>query len=448
MRSLRILVVGLAACLSIGSFHGLRAAPGAGTSDGAVGERFDVEVRADRSYGVIPFEVAFRVQITDGMDTIEGVSWDFESDGVLDATGPTPLHVFEDPIDYVITADIITTNHGTLTRTTSVSGHSALMTLNFDDGHESVYQRALPLLESKGITATAYIVPSWIGETWYMRWSEVLALQEAGWDIGSHSMTHPWLTEVDDSTLHYELAQSKLELQSRGFAAEHFALPYNDYDDRVMDAVELYYESARIGDGLNPGVEEADAYGLFSYTSLSWRAFSFYRAHIDSAIANRGWYILNNHKVVTDCMQAIWCIDVQMLEAVIDYAIQNRVKIVKLSEALGEGLDATSGVVHDAPTGAPAPISIDFTGGQLTSVQPEVEIRYTTSLPGHVEIVVYDPLGRRVRTLVDAAQDCGTHSAFWGGVNQDGVPVASGIYFCAFKAGNRFGGMRRIAVIR
>jgi peptidoglycan/xylan/chitin deacetylase (PgdA/CDA1 family) len=424
------------------------APPSPGGGDGTIGEGFDIEIRATAAYGVVPFEATFWVQITEGIDAIEGVNWDFESDGLVDATGLTSSHTFTDPIDHTVTADIVTANHGTLIRTMVIPCHSALMTLNFDDGHESVYDVALPLLQSKGLVATAYIVPTWIGQMWYMQWSGVQALQDAGWDIGSHSMTHPVLPDVDDSTLHYELSQSKLELQSRGLAATHFALPYNAYDQRVIDAVRLYYQSARVGDGLNPRVEQADLYELFSHVSLSWRPFSTYKAHIDSAIAARGWYILNNHIVVHDCFDAAWCIDTQMLEDVINYALQNRVKIVSLGEALAGGLDNTAGIGFDISEEGLPPIGIGFSGGQLGPAKSDVEIEYSLSVPTHVEIGVYDARGRRVYTLADAFQAAGRHTLFWTGVNRHGTPVASGVYFCAFEAGEVFAGSRRIVVVR
>jgi peptidoglycan/xylan/chitin deacetylase (PgdA/CDA1 family) len=448
MKTLCFCAAILVVCLALAPSHVYPDSLGPGRSDGAIGEGFDVEIRANPEYGIVPFEVTFRVQITEGVDTVEEVYWDFESDGTIDAAGPTSSHTYTEAIDYTVKADIVTANNGTLIRTISISGYSALMTLNFDDGHESVYEVALPLLESKGLVATAYVVPTWIGQMWYMEWSGVQALQDAGWDIGSHSLTHPVLPDVDDSTLNYELNQSRIELQSRGLAAVHFGLPYNAHDQRVIDAVKLYYESARIGDGLNPRVEQADLYELFSYVSLSWRAFSFYRAHIDSAIAVGGWYILNNHIVVNNCFDSVWCIDTQMLEDVIDYALQNRVKIVSLGEALERGLDNTAGVAFDVPEDAPRAMSIDFVGGHLGAGQPVVDIDYSTSVPAHIDIGVYDTRGRRVCTLVDAFQAAGKHSVSWTGMNRYGTPVASGVYFCAFEAGETFGGSRRVVVVR
>lgn len=42
---------------------------------------------------------------------------------------------------------------------------------------------------------------------------------------------------------------------------------------------------------------------------------------------------------------------------------------------------------------------------------------------------IIDLLGRRVRTLLDEAAASGAHQIFWDGRNDDGAPVASGVYF-------------------
>jgi flagellar hook assembly protein FlgD len=53
-----------------------------------------------------------------------------------------------------------------------------------------------------------------------------------------------------------------------------------------------------------------------------------------------------------------------------------------------------------------------------------------------VEVVVYDILGRRVRTLVDDKRSAGVHEVQWNGLNELGQPVASGMYIAQMTAGN------------
>ncbi len=56
-------------------------------------------------------------------------------------------------------------------------------------------------------------------------------------------------------------------------------------------------------------------------------------------------------------------------------------------------------------------------------------IRYTLERDADVQLRVYDVLGRTVATLVDDTQQLGVHEANWDGTNENGEPVASGLYF-------------------
>jgi hypothetical protein len=55
-------------------------------------------------------------------------------------------------------------------------------------------------------------------------------------------------------------------------------------------------------------------------------------------------------------------------------------------------------------------------------------IEYELTRMARTELTIYDLLGRRVVTLVDAVCPPGIHSAVWDGRNRDGGAVASGVY--------------------
>jgi len=70
---------------------------------------------------------------------------------------------------------------------------------------------------------------------------------------------------------------------------------------------------------------------------------------------------------------------------------------------------------------------------------PQTIIPYgvpNSGAPVHVRLVIYDTLGRAVRTLVDEKQSSGFRDVIWKGDDQNGVPVSSGVYYCVLRAGN------------
>jgi glycosyltransferase involved in cell wall biosynthesis len=85
-----------------------------------------------------------------------------------------------------------------------------------------------------------------------MGWDELVSLRDAGWEIGSHTRTHPRLTELDDAELAAELEGSRAELSERlGAPPAAIAYPYGDVDDRVAAAARA--AGYRAGGGLPEG---------------------------------------------------------------------------------------------------------------------------------------------------------------------------------------------------
>ncbi len=66
---------------------------------------------------------------------------------------------------------------------------------------------------------------------------------------------------------------------------------------------------------------------------------------------------------------------------------------------------------------------------------PVTTIRYSVKKKGPVALRIYDVAGRLVRTLVDDVKKAGSHSAAWDGSNNEGLEVASGVYFYRIEAG-------------
>lgn len=63
-------------------------------------------------------------------------------------------------------------------------------------------------------------------------------------------------------------------------------------------------------------------------------------------------------------------------------------------------------------------------------------IRYQTPEACHVELTIYDILGRKMATLHDGNIGAGFHEAVWSGVDDNGSPVGSGVYLYRLQAGN------------
>ncbi len=60
---------------------------------------------------------------------------------------------------------------------------------------------------------------------------------------------------------------------------------------------------------------------------------------------------------------------------------------------------------------------------------PETTIKFRISVPGNVELTVYNIKGERISKLLKEFKEAGEHSIVWDGKNDLGQPVSSGVYF-------------------
>jgi peptidoglycan/xylan/chitin deacetylase (PgdA/CDA1 family) len=124
--------------------------------------------------------------------------------------------------------------------------------LTFDDGFASVAREAAPVLAEQGLPATIFVVTDCVGagsrwsrqdgcgmpELPLLDWDALGRLASAGWTMGSHTHTHPDLTQVSPMRLEEEIERSAQELGRRlGVERRGFAYPYGAVDSAVRASV-------------------------------------------------------------------------------------------------------------------------------------------------------------------------------------------------------------------
>src|SRR5699024_3831385 len=88
--------------------------------------------------------------------------------------------------------------------------------LEFDDNHPTVFENAFPAMSKRGIKGCTHVVTENIGITQGNHPSQLLKMHDVGWDVCSHSHTHPTLDELTNKEIEYELKQSQKELLNIG----------------------------------------------------------------------------------------------------------------------------------------------------------------------------------------------------------------------------------------
>lgn len=145
----------------------------------------------------------------------------------------------------------------TFTQAVSSPPPSRIAVITFDDAYRSVIELARPILDRYGLPATVFAptdsigserpmrwpgIDQWLGgphehELTPMSWKELQTLAHAGWEIGSHTGSHPHLTQIDDDALADELVRSKAACEQHlAKPCTSLAYPYGEVDARVIAA--------------------------------------------------------------------------------------------------------------------------------------------------------------------------------------------------------------------
>jgi peptidoglycan/xylan/chitin deacetylase (PgdA/CDA1 family) len=183
-----------------------------------------------------------------------------------------------------------------------------LISVTFDDGWESIYKTAMPLLSKYGIHTTQYIISDTGQQSNYVSDTQIVNMELAGHEVDSHTVDHADLTTLGDAQLQTELAKSQKDLRSRfGFGvADDFASPYGSTNDHVLTEVKKHYRSHRNTDGdYSNGVSEYDVnvqqgfdpYNIIGVTIRRDTKVSDLKKLVDYTKAHNGWLVITYHQI-------------------------------------------------------------------------------------------------------------------------------------------------------
>ena len=107
--------------------------------------------------------------------------------------------------------------------------------ITFDDGCETDLISAAPILKQHAFGATFFVVSGFVGKQGFLSQTQLRELADLDFEIGCHSMTHPYLSDLDEAGLRREIVDAKIALEQMiGKPVQHFSCPGGRYDSRAM----------------------------------------------------------------------------------------------------------------------------------------------------------------------------------------------------------------------
>lgn len=214
-----------------------------------------------------------------------------------------------------------------------------VVSLVFDDGHNSIYNQGAAKMSQYAMPGTLYMETTNTGVGNYVTLAQLTELQNVnGWDISAHGPTD--FTTMDASTLETFIKTTKQWLLDNGFSkgADHLAYPNGNYNQTVLPIVAKYFRTARQSStGQHetlPVVSPLRIKALHvDYTTGTANVLS----EVTKAITNKDWLILVFHRILpspsvtTDISPADFA-------TIIDDIASSGIHVMTISEAYNQGL--------------------------------------------------------------------------------------------------------------
>ncbi len=144
---------------------------------------------------------------------------------------------------------------GALARAASGGELAPTAFLTFDDGFRDNHETVLPLLREYGFPAFAFVLPPLVDSAGPLAWPEVAAdqrrfpatmrsvdwsmlgeMKEGGFEVGSHTLTHPHLPLLEGEALREELWESRARVKERLGSCDTLAYPFGEWSPEVAAA--------------------------------------------------------------------------------------------------------------------------------------------------------------------------------------------------------------------
>lgn len=172
-----------------------------------------------------------------------------------------------------------------------------VISITFDDGWQSVHERALPLLDVHDFGSTQYVNARTIETPGFMKANDIQQMHEAGHEIAARSYDDVDLTSIGVDRLDEVLRRSRTELASADLDTNNLAIPYGRHDPQVDWYTSRYFDVVR---GTDPGIntrQNLNLHDLKVFYVTNETTLESLAAAIAETSQLDGWLVLVYHQI-------------------------------------------------------------------------------------------------------------------------------------------------------
>jgi peptidoglycan/xylan/chitin deacetylase (PgdA/CDA1 family) len=176
----------------------------------------------------------------------------------------------------------------------------------FDDGYNSVWENAYPIMKNYGFKGVFGIITNRVGNSGYVGWVQLNTLKSEGWQIASHSENHLDMTSLSAAKRESEFANSKNSiLKNTSIIPSLFIFPFNRNNDTLDRECSNFYLMCN-GYSSGPGTfenflfqkanltyEEGSPVGMRRITVKNDTSLENFKSAIDYQDELVGWWKFN-----------------------------------------------------------------------------------------------------------------------------------------------------------
>jgi peptidoglycan/xylan/chitin deacetylase (PgdA/CDA1 family) len=208
--------------------------------------------------------------------------------------------------------------------------------LTFDDGTESQYENAFPLLEERDMQAVAAVVPDSLNREDRLSVDHLREMRDAGWDISSHPEGDAFMELDDTDAIRQDIESAHEYLDNRGFpeGARHMFVPYHNTNEAIVEITREYHELSSYFGGTPNAVPFTDPLHL---SRVDMHDIDGFASLIDMAEEHNQLAIGLAHGVVDEDEiddDPLADMTIDELEELLDYIEESDVEVVTASHLI------------------------------------------------------------------------------------------------------------------